>query len=944
MPRDNLLVSQSSESTPGTTPRMQAKSLLIRATCSWLALSLVYTPIAWTQPKPEAQPEETPPPSSRRRIPTQRIPIPLPQRPFTPSSPSVPKAPPSVPPSSAAPAPPPSAPPPSAAPTDRPQTPANIPTEIKPFETGIEFKATPPGTRITFNLEDAGLTELVRLISQITGRRFILPSKTREIKATVFAPTQVTAAEAYQAFLSILEINGLSIVPAGRYLKIVETAGIEKQPLRTYVPGEATPADDRYITRMHRLENVSAEDTAQLLGRFSSSEGSITAYAPTNTLIITDTGSNIRRMMSILENIDVPRTGEQIWIEPVFYANASDLAATLNEMFPAGQTTSARSPTPSSSAAPTGSLGTRSTRTTGESGPTTIGSRAGETRVTKILADERSNSLIIVATEQAYMRMLEIIRELDKSFEGEGRIHIHQLQHGDAEQIAKTLSELAGSGGRPARGSKGGDASGGGAPATSAEFEGQIRVTAHPANNALVITASMHDYVTLRPIIEKLDQRRRQVFIEAVIMDLTIDRSRQLGVAFHGGIENQPTDGSVSILGWQATKTVTFDPTLLTGLAVGVRGQEVPTAQALGMNLPAFGVALNAMATSSDANILATPHLIAMDNEEAEISIGENVPLQTSGFSGLNTAALLGAAGSQQSATGSLPLGGLGGMSFGAAPRQDVGTTVRITPHINDDNEIRLEIQEEISEAGASTEGSLGVRSITKRTAKTQLAVRDQETVVIGGLMRDTMATSETKIPILGDIPLLGALFRDTKRQTRKSNLLLFLTPYVVRQPSDLRAIFERKMRERQEFLDRYVVFNEEDYTPPIDYSRTRGLFAQMINEITAIEEEHRLYKEATTKPQLEHTPRSPLGAAEPSSSQESHSTFVIGPEGEELSPEAEESRPSGSPLSEPQSPTGEPTPPPIVPLLRQNSSEGSSAPPPPAPPPTEESNAGVSQ
>lgn len=900
-----------------------------------MALFILYAPVAWAQPKPSPEPPKAP---ERRARPVQiqRTPRILPA---APSGNAVPSAPPTPPTSPVAPASPP-------VPPDRPQAPGDVPTTIKPFETGIEYKPTPPGTRITFNLEDAGLTELVRLISQITGRRFILPSKTRDIKATVFAPTQVTAAEAYQAFLSILEINGLSVVPSGRYLKIVESAGIEKQPLTTYAPGEATPVDDRYITRMHRLENVTAEDTAQLLGRFSSSEGSITAYAPTNTLIITDTGSNIRRMMNILENIDVPRTGEQVWIEPVFYANASELAATLNEMFPAGQSTGSKPPShsPSSGSSPSA----RSSKSSGDSGPTTVGARAGDSRVTKILADERSNSLIIVATEQAYMRMLEIIRELDKSFEGEGRIHIHYLQHGDSEQIAKTLSELAGStsGSRPSRGGKGGSDAAAAQPATSAEFEGAIKITAHPANNALVITASMHDYVTLRPIIEKLDQRRRQVFIEAVIMDLTVDRSRQLGMAFHGGIANQPEDGSLGVLGWQANKTVNFDPTLLTGLAVGVRGPEVQTAQNIGLTLPAFGVALTAMANSSDANILATPHLIAMDNEEAEISIGENVPLQTSGLGGINPAALSGAAGGQQNAAGALgglgALGALGGFGLGAVPRQDVGTTIRITPHINDDNEIRLEIQEEISEAGASTEGTLGVRSITKRTAKTQLAVRDQETVVIGGLMRDTLSTSETKVPILGDIPLLGALFRNTKRQTRKSNLLLFLTPYVVREPADLRAIFERKMRERQEFLDRYMVFSDDDYTPPMDYSRTRGLLAEMVSEITTIREEHRLYEEAQSKPQLEHNPRAPLGAAEPSQSNDTSTSMVVGPEGNPSMAQDEYERSFFPPSNGDGTSSETPDRPPIIPFIRPGDPE---APPPTSPAgPSEESNAGVSQ
>ena len=208
------------------------------------------------------------------------------------------------------------------------------PSGADQFQTGIEFEPIPPSTRVTFNLEDADLPDLVRLISSITGKRFILPGKTRSIKATVYAPTKVTVREAYNAFLSILEVNGMTVVPSGRYLKIQESANIENQPVSLYTGGSPTPSDDRYVTRLHRMTNISAEDASQLLGRFKSPSGSVTAYAPTNTLIITDTGRQIRRMLSILQSIDVPRTGEQVWIEPIHYADATEVAEKLREIFP----------------------------------------------------------------------------------------------------------------------------------------------------------------------------------------------------------------------------------------------------------------------------------------------------------------------------------------------------------------------------------------------------------------------------------------------------------------------------------------------------------------------------------------------------------------------------------------------------------------------------------
>jgi len=789
-----------------------------------------------------------------------------------------------------------------------------LPAEIEPFESGVDYRPTPPGARVTFNLEDADLPDLVRLISTITGRRFILPGKVRSIKASVFAPTKVTAAEAYQAFLSILELNGMTVVPSGRYLKIVETGGIESEPITTYTGESPTPRGDRYLTRLHEVNHISADDAATLLSRFKTTEGNVTAYAPTNTLILTDTGSNIRRMLRILEAVDLPRTGEQIWIEPVYYANASEIADRLAEIFPVGERgggssgASAGSDSSSRSARARAAARRRRSRSSDDDDAATVGTRSSGSRISKILPDERTNSLVILATEGAYVRVLELIRRLDVPLEGDGRIHVHYIQNGDAEEIAGTLQSLiGGSSGRTAsRGGQRGGQSGAAASATAAAgggdvFEGQIRITAHTPTNALVITSSVQDYAALRRVIDRLDAPQRQVFIEAVIMELSVTRSNSLGLSFHVGAEG-PVDGALALAGFQAGNTATpsLSPELLTGLALGVRGPDIPRSQELiGISVPGFGVAINALASSGDANVLSTPHVIALNNVQAEITVGENVPLQTSGiptgaFGGLG--ALAGAQGQtgQAAGLGNLAAGGFAGA--GGIPRQDIGTTIRITPHINESDEIRLEIEEEISERGA-TEGTLGVVSITKRTATTELVVRDQQTVVIGGLMRDTVTTSEDKVPVLGDIPILGALFRDTTTSTQKTNLLLFLTPYIIRGPEDLRSIYERKMRERQEFIDRYFVFGDQEYQPAIDYGRTRGLVSEIINEVDAVLEEEALLAEAQAQPPPEHIPRPPVGEGVEFEEELEDGDVVITPESvapQESEPEDDEEREDG--------------------------------------------------
>jgi len=775
---------------------------------------------------------------------------------------------------------------------------------VPQFETGTDYQPTSPRTLVTFNLEDADLPDLVRLISTMTGKRFILPGKVRSIKATVFAPTKVSVSEAYRAFLSILEVNGLTTVPRGRYIAIEETANIENRPIPVYTGNSPTPPQDRYLTRFHRVSNVGAEDVATLLGRFKSAAGQVTAYAPTNTLIITDTGTQIRRMLRIVEAIDVPRTGEQIWIEPIHYATAAEIAERLSEIFPSsGGASSGSSASSSRAAAPRRRRrATKTTPTKAASGPTTVGTRSGEVRITNIIADERTNSLIILATERAYLRILEMVRHLDIPLEGEGRIHVHYVQNGDAAEIATTLQSLIGGGSGSTSSARTKTTKAGAAARRSTTagaglpdlFEGNIRVTTHEPTNALVITSSLHDYASLRRVIERLDRPRRQVFIEAVVMELSVNRSEQLGLSFHGGVPDLTGDGdgSVTLFGFNPITSLGFpasslaDQSTLSGLAVGVRGPDIDATipgLGTGVSIPGFGVVLNALATSGDVNVLSTPHIIAMNNVQAEINVGQNVPLQQSGLAPGSLGGLAGLAGLGGAQAGGAAggLGGLAGLAGGLSggfgvPRQDVGTIIRITPHINELDEIRLEIEEEISEVGAA-QGDLGVVPINRRVAKTEVQVRDQQTVVIGGLVRESVNNQETKVPVLGDIPLLGALFRRTQRQTQKNNLLLFLTPYIIRDMGDLRAIYERKMRERQEFLDRYFVFGDHDYEPPVDYSRTRGVVMEIINELDAIDEEAALLAAAEAEPPPEHVPREPVGTYEIE-----EGDTIIGPDGEE--------------------------------------------------------------
>ncbi len=354
-----------------------------------------------------------------------------------------------------------------------------------------------------------------------------------------------------------------------------------------------------------------------------------------------------------------------------------------------------------------------------------------------------------------------------------------------------------------------------------------------------------------------------------MIMDVSIQRLNDFGIAYHAGAPTPQFPGGlgqgVVFGGNNITNSISptamlgSDPNALSALAVGVQGPPIPNSQNIfgtGLSIPALGVVLHAMAQDGDNNVLATPHILALDNQDATISIGQNIPLQQNVGGGLGALASQ-AGGAAGALGGGLGLGLLGG-GF-SAPRQDIGTKIKIKPHVNDSDQIRLELSEEVSDAGAP-QGALGAIPINKRTAETQLVVRDQQTVVIGGLVRDAVTNGETKIPILGDIPVLGYLFKQKQTTKTKSNLLLLLTPYVIRSPEDLRAIFERKMQERQEFIDRYFVFNEgATWTPPKDFRHANGLLEDIRQAMLEQQARLELEEKAAPKKPLEHVPGRPI-------------------------------------------------------------------------------------
>jgi general secretion pathway protein D len=548
--------------------------------------------------------------------------------------------------------------------------------------------------------------------------------------------------------------------------------------------------------------------------------------------VITDLQSSIDRMLKIVDELDQPTLGEKVWIVRMKNTAATEMSQKLAEIFKVEQLGGKRG----AAAAPAAAPGSKARA---------VADLAMEMTISKMIPDERSNQLIIIATERAYARLLTLIHKLDVPIEGgDGRIHVYYCENANCDELGQTLTAITGvavSGGGSTRARRGAAAAAPtpAAPAAGGQlpllFEGDMRVSFDRPTNSLIILSSLKDYQSLRRVIEKLDSPRKQVFVEALVMEVSLDKSRTLGASFHGGVPDVGIFGQKSLIlgGLDITKTLnpggllTGGGDTLLGLAAGVIGPPIPNIgqtlnapASVAANIPAFGILISALQQNNDVNVLSTPHLLIMNNEDGEISVGQNLPFQGASFGG----------GAAAGAFGGIPL---------ATPvqRTDVALKMKLTPHVNEHDMIRLEVDQEIQDILSPNFNGLGPAT-SKRSAKTTVVARDQQTIVIGGLTQDRDVEKVVKIPFLGDIPILGFFFRNTTKSTQKTNILIALTPYVITDQADLRRVLEKKLKERREFVER---FGKQDVVNPeasIDYRRKRGMLEEINRTAREIEEE----------------------------------------------------------------------------------------------------------
>lgn len=580
---------------------------------------------------------------------------------------------------------------------------------------------------ITLNLKDADIRALISTVSKFTGKNFIIDPRVKA-KITVISANTLTPEEVYEVFLSVLQVHGYAAVPTGSVIKIVPEVNAKQGPLPLSGKGD-TFADDELVTKIVRLEHVPASQLVPILRPLVPQQGHLAAYNPTNTLIITDHSGNIQRLLKIISGVDRPDSDE-LEIIPLKHASASELVRILNSLSSGGAAKDASS-------------------------------------AVKLAADDRTNSILVTGDRASRMKMRVTISYLDTPLaDGGGNTHVIYLKYAKAENLVKILTGLKEQGTKVAGAAK--------AAATQATSGSVISQNAiiqgDEETNALIVTADTNTVKNLKAVIRQLDIRRAQVLIEAIIAEITVSKNKELGVglavdgtardsgALPVGISNLAGIGDLLVAA--STGTV---PSVPSGLSFAI-GEETSS----GLR---YGALLRALQTDTNTNILSTPNIVTLDNEEAELIVGQNLPFVTGSFTGAGTT-------DQNN-------------PFQTIERQDVGLTLKVTPQVNEGDTVKLVLEQETSSViPGSLETGIATR---KRSIKTSVLVDDGGILILGGLIQEEVSDTESKVPLLGDIPIIGFLFRSKSTNKTKANLMVFLRPSILRDHRDAAFVTNEK-------------------------------------------------------------------------------------------------------------------------------------------------------
>lgn len=587
---------------------------------------------------------------------------------------------------------------------------------------------------VVMNFTDVEIATMVKFISELTGKNFVLDDRVKG-KVSIFSPSKLSIDEAFALFSSVLELKGFTLVQSGKIYKIMPTAGAKQAGMKL-VDKERVPLGDAFLARVFPLQHISSQEALTFIQPIISKEGHIGSFGPGNMLLVVDAASNLQKVADILTLIDAPQRREGSELVYLKHGSAEAVTKVLQDWL------AGRGPRQAAAGVP----------------------QATVSGSVQVLADTRLNAILLFGPEKDKKEIRSLISQLDVTPpEASSKINVYYLEHTDAAEMAKVLDGVVK--GITAQATAGQPAA---AVQTASPFDsGKVTITPDKATNSLVIMASPNDYNNLLQVIKKLDRRSKQVFVQVLIAEISPEKSRNLGVqaaAFaagalgkylQGGGIYDPFNTFGQILGTSSTGSTNSISSLISGKLEN-------------SSKPVTGVAvLQALETEGVLNILSTPNILTTDNKEAEINVGENVP-----FKGSSTQSTFGTTESVE--------------------RKDIGINLKIKPQVSEGDYIRMDIYQEIS-AVKSDKGQAVDLVTTKRSAKTSVVVKDKETIVIGGLIQDTEDTSVQKVPFLGDIPGLGWLFKTTSKTRKKTNLMILLTPQVVKEARDIAEITDKQ-------------------------------------------------------------------------------------------------------------------------------------------------------
>jgi len=597
----------------------------------------------------------------------------------------------------------------------------------------VSLASAQQAQHITANFKDADITQIAEAVSAATGKTFIIDPRVRA-QVTMLSSTPMSPGAFYEAFLSILQVYGFIAVQAGDVIKILPDANARQIP-SVDLPDHVSATSDAIVTQVVDVKNVSAAQLVPILRPMIPQYGHLAAYPSSNILIISDRASNVNRMMRIIRRIDQV-ANQDPEIVPLQNASASEIVRVVNSFYQ--------------------------------------GAAATEGVAVKVVADERSNSVLIGGDQAQRLRIRALVAHLDTPLEAGGDTRVRYLHYANAEKIAPKLKEQITGIAQAAPGAAG---AGGGQASPQALAEKGAMVWADPTNNALVITAPPKIMRAVMDIVDKLDIRRPQVLVEAIIAEVDVDKSAELGInwaAFSKG-DNIPAAAFVSPVGGTSIvdlagaiqNPANASTALLQGTTIGI-GRIAGT----GVN---FAAMVRAIRGDTNTNVVATPSAVTMDNQEAELKVAQEVPFVTGQFT--NTTAVTGGTVNP----------------FQTIQRQEVGTILKVTPTISPEGSaVMLKISIESSSIGQKPAGAVDLVT-NKRTITTTVLIEDGGVVVLGGLIEDNSVKGEQRVPYLGNIPLIGLLFKTRNATSTKNNLILFIRPKILRDPAQ--AAFETDLK-----------------------------------------------------------------------------------------------------------------------------------------------------